>query len=162
MLTIVIADSRGRHLDVYVEHDDIRVSFQSGAKLVNLAFKALEIINQHSPDILLIMAGINNTTQRNRFTGRVSLISNNAPSIVSHLIQQLNQAKSIILASYPEVKVVFGGIIGIHISIYNRRRAVSPLQPVVDDAMTFINAYIRQMNEDSGAPHPRLTAKVHT
>lgn len=161
-MTIVVADSRGRHLDMYVDHDDIKVSFQSGARLVNLAWKAVEIIDAHKPDIILLMGGINDVTIRNKYTGRVRLISTSATIIVSHLMQQINQAKSIILASHPEVRVVIGGIMGIHISTYNRRHLTSPLQPVIDHAMISVNAYIKQLNEDAGLPHPRLTSKLYT
>lgn len=112
MLIIVIADSRGRHLDIYVDHKDIKVTFESGARLLTLARMALEIIDVHRPDTVLIMAWINDLTCRNRFTGRVRLLSTNPSVLASHLIQRLNQAKSIILASHPEIKIVFGGIMG--------------------------------------------------
>lgn len=162
MLTIVIADSRGRHLDMYVDHDDIKISFQSGARLMTVAHKALEIINRFHPDIILLMAGVNDMTVRNKYTGRVSLISTSPTTIVNHVLQQINLAKSLILGSFPDVKVIIGGIIGLSIHTYNRRPNTSPLQSVVDDAVTALNAQIRQINEDSGVPHPRLTSKVHT
>lgn len=149
-------------MDMYLDHDDIKVSFHSGAGLIGVARKAMEIIEMHRPDTLLIMAGINDITVRNRYTGRVRLISTSANVIVSHMIQLINQAKSMILNTYPDIKVIFGGILGIDIGTYNRRHNISPIQTVVDDAITSLNAYIRQVNEDSGFPHPRLTSKVHT
>lgn len=162
MLTIVVADSRGRHLDMYLDHDDIKVSFQSGATIIDVARKALDIIDLHRPDVVLLMAGINDLTFRNRFTRRVRLISTSSASLSNHLIEQINHAKSLILSSFPHIKIAIGGIIGMEISTYNRRHGVSAVQCVMDDAITSVNAYIRQLNLDSSIPHPRLTSKVHT
>lgn len=108
------------------------------------------------------MAGINDITSRNRHTGRVSLISNCTPVLIYHLITMINQAKSVILSTYPDIKLVMSGIVGIELNTYNRRLGTSPLQITVDNAITAVNSYIRQLNHDSEVPHPRLTTKIHT
>lgn len=161
MLTIVIADSRGRNLDVWIENEEILVSFKPGAKLMDVALSALEIIPIHKPDVILLMAGINDLTILNKYTRKVRLISNSSSSMVSFMIEQINRVKSIILGSFPDVKVAVGGIIGISLNAYNRLPGTSRLQPIIDEAIIGINAYIHQMNSDSGLPHPRLTTKVH-
>lgn len=145
-----------------LDHEDILVSFHSGATLHLIALRVLDIIARHSPDVVLIMAGIKDITNRNRFTGRVSLISNSTSIIINHLINMINHAKSVILSTYPDVKLVIGGIAGIDLNAYNRRLGTSPMQIVVDNAITAVNSYIRQLNHDSQVPHPRLTSKIHT
>lgn len=162
MLTIVICDSRGRHLDMMLDHDEILVSFHSGANLHFIAQRAIDIIGRYRPDVILILAGINDITILNRITRRVSLISTSTGVIIDHLITRINQAKSMISAVSPTTKVVIGGILGINLNVYNRRLGVSPLQHVVDNAITAVNSYIRQLNHDSEVPHPRITSKVHT
>lgn len=162
MLTIVVADSRGRHLDMVLDHEEILVSFLSGATLHTVALRAIDIISRYHPDIILVMAGINDITIRNRYTGRVSLISNTTSVIIDHLVNRINQAKSMIASASPTIKIVIGGIAGINLNAYNRRLGTSPLQTVVDNAITAVNSYIRQLNHDSEVPHPRLTSKVHT
>lgn len=161
MLLIVITDSRGRNLDAWIENEQILVSFKSGAKLFDVALAALDIIPRHKPDMVLLMAGINDITIMNRHTRRVSLISNFSSTIINHVVGEINRAKSLIINNFPDVKVAVGGIIGICLNVYNRYPGTSRLQPVVDEAITGINAYIHQMNSDSGLPHPRLTSKVH-
>lgn len=162
MLTIVICDSRGRHLDMMLDHEDILVSFHSGATLHFVAMRAIDIIARYSPDIILIMAGINDITVLNRHTRRISLISTSTGVVINHLISRINQAKSLIAAASPSTKIVIGGITGVNLNVYNRCLGVSPLQPVVDNVITAVNSYIHQLNHDSQVPHPRLTSKVHT
>lgn len=110
--------------------------------------------------MVLLMAGINDITVLNKHTRRVRLISTSSSVILSHVIGEINRAKSLILNAFPDVKIAVGGIIGISLNTYNRYPGISRLQPVVDEAITGINAYIHQMNTDSGLPHPRLTSKV--
>lgn len=162
MLTIVIADSRGRHLDMWVDNEEILISFHPGARLIDVAREALHIVPRFSPDIILLMAGINDTTIMDRRTRQVRLISISRAVIIQHLICQINQAKHIITSAFPNVKVAIGGIIGLELNTYNRRSGISRWQYVIDDAITAINSYIRQLNQDSNLPHPRLTTKVHT
>lgn len=162
MLTIVVTDSRGRHLDTVLDHEDILVSSHSGATLYTVTMRAIEIIHRYRPDVILIMAGINDITILNRHTRRVRLISTSTSVIISHLISEINRAKSLIAATSPSTKIVIGGIAGFDINVYNRRLGISPLQSVVDNAITATNSYIRQLNADSQVPHPRLTSKIHT
>lgn len=162
MLTIVVADSQGRYLDTMVDDENILISFHSGATLTDVAAHAINIIGRHQPDLILLLAGINDITMLNRTTRQVALISTSRGVIIDHLIRRINLAKSMILSQYPHVKVAIGGILGIDLNTYNRRHGTSPLQHIVDDVITAINAYIRQVNHDAGLPHPRLTTKLHT
>lgn len=160
MLTIIVADSHGRYLDTLIDDENILVSFHSGANLLQIANKAIDIISRFRPQTVVLMAGINDITVLSQRTRKVSLISNSCALIINHLIGKINQAKYRIHMSHPDTDIVFGGIMGIDVNKYNRIRGTSPVQWVVDDAITVINAYIRQMNTDSGLPHPRLTSKV--
>lgn len=162
MLTIVITDSRGRYLDTIINDEHILVSVHSGARLRHVAQKALEIIPRFRPHVILLMAGINDITRRNRWTRRVHLINNSPSILIDHLIYELNHAKCLIQGPFPTVKVVLGGIIGMSLNAYNHLPGISPWQWVIDDTITAINSYIRQVNHDSNVPHPRLISKVHT
>lgn len=162
MLTIVLADSRGRNLDTFIDDENILVAFYSGATLSIIADRALEVIQRHRPDLIVIMAGINDLTCLNRHTRRVSLVFNDTRALSNLLITNINHAKSRIVSAYPDVKVAIGGIIGIELNRYNHRQGISSQQWIIDDAITAVNAFVRQANTDAGLPHPRLTSKVHT
>lgn len=162
MLTIVITDSRGRALDSFLDNEDILVSAHSGATLFQLASRAVDIINKHQPDIILLMGGINNLTILNRQTRRVSLISTSRGTLISHLIQKINEAKAVILGAHPNIKLIVGGIAGLSLNTYNRIPGESPHQWLIDDSITAVNTYIRQMNRDADVPNPRLVSKIHT
>lgn len=161
MLTIVVADSRGRYLDTWVDNEEILISFHSGAKLYDVAQEAIRIIPRFNPDIIVLMAGINDMTVLDRQTRQVHLKSTSRSYLIHHLIKEINQAKSAILAMFPNVIVTIGGIMGLEVNTYNRRCGTSPWQFVVDDTIIAVNSYIRQVNRDSGIPHPRLTSKIH-
>lgn len=162
MLTIVVCDSRGRYLDTMIDREDILVSYHSGATLHKVALEAINIMTRFKPDTLLIMAGINDMTIMDRVTRKVRPVSLSVEVLVNHVTTRINQAKSMILSSNPNVNIVVGGIIGIDLNCYNGRMGVSPVQNIVDNAIIAINANIRQINIDSGLPYPRLTSKVHT
>lgn len=162
MLTIVVTDSRGRNLDTWVDNEEVLISFHSGARLLDVAHQALNIISRFRPDVILLMAGVNDMTYIDRISRKVKLVTTSRGLMIQHLINQINQAKSLITTSFPKVKVAIGGIIGIELNMYNRVQGISPWQYVVNDAITAINSYIRQLNRDSNLPTPRLTSKVHT
>lgn len=129
---------------------------------MDIALEALHIIPRFNPDVIVLIAGINDITVMDRRTRRVRLISTSCATIINHLISQINRAKSLILANYAEVKIAVGGIIGIEINTYNRLHGISQFQPIVEGVIMAINCYIRQMNLDSSLPHPQLTSKVHS
>lgn len=162
MLTIVVCDSRGRYLDSMVDREDSLDSYHSGGTLHRVALEAIDIMARFNPDTLLIMAGINDMTIMDRTTRKVRPISLSVEVLINHVTSRVNQAKSLILTSYPNVNIVVRGILGINLNCYNGRVGVSPVQNIVDNAIIAINANIRQMNVDSGLPYPRLTSKVHT
>lgn len=124
MLTIAVCDSRGRYLDTWVDNENILVSFHSGAKLNDVAHEAPKIIPRFKPDIIVLMAGVNDLTVLDRRTRQVRLISTSRSVMIHHLITQINWAKASILALYPNIKVAIGGILGIEINTYNRMRGI--------------------------------------
>lgn len=161
MLTIIIPDSRGCYLDTIIDDERILVSVHSGVKLRHVANQALEIFPRFRPHVILLMAGINDIRCCNRCTRQDHWINNSPSALIDHLTLELNHAKSLILGTYPEVKVALGGIIGMSLNTYNRLPGVSPVQWVIDETITAVNSNIRQVNHDSSVPHPRLILKVH-
>lgn len=111
-----------------IDDENILVSFHSGATLQRVAAKACDIIARFRPQTIVLMAGINDITVRNRRTRKVSLISNSRAVIISYLIRKINQAKYYIRARNPDTNVVIGGIIGLDINAYNHVPGTSPVQ----------------------------------
>lgn len=161
MLTIIVSDSRGRYLDTLIDDENILVSFHSGANLSRVAIEAVNIIRRFNPNTIVLMAGINDITRLNRRTRKISLFSSSRSVIIHHLISCINQAKYYIHSHFPNVNNIIGRIIGVSINTYNRVRGISPVQWVVDDVITAVNSYIRQLNTDSGLPHPRHGLRKH-
>lgn len=108
-----------------MDNEEVLISFQSGAKLIDVTGEALRIIPRFRPDVILLMAGLNDITTLNRRTRKVRLISTSCAFMIQHLISQINQAKHIITSAFPKVRVAIGGIIGLDLNIYNKWHGVS-------------------------------------
>lgn len=112
MLTIIIADSRGRNLDAYLDDENILVTFYSGAILAYIAERAIDVITRFQPDMIVVMAGINDITILNRTSCRVRLAANNSSILFNLLTDNINHAKRRILSVLRDVKIAFGASLG--------------------------------------------------
>lgn len=85
-LLLVFTDSRGRNLDVYMEHPSILIKSYSGATLINIITHAESIIHKYRPKCVLFIGGTCDLTVLNRHTRQVSLRYDNVGDLLEHMI----------------------------------------------------------------------------
>lgn len=160
-LLLVFTDSRGRDLDVYMEHPKILIKSFSGATLSRIIALAEPIIYRHRPTCVLFIGGTCDLTTINRLTRRVSLRHDNVGDLLEYMISIFREARTVVVQKFPDIKVAFGGLCGIDINRYNGLSTFSNLQPVIDDTVHLLNFHIKTDNIQHGLVHPTLTSRVH-
>lgn len=163
-LTLVFADSRGTRLGpqfdcLHVE--GILVYSFPGAKLTEVVLRSMAYIYQHRPSQVIYLAGINDLTMMNMITRRISLRFRIQDEFLEHLTVILRSARDLIGNKFPNMRVLFGGIIGTDIGRYNLSSAVSPYQDQLNDTIIAANHLIRLDNLSAGMRHVYFTSKVH-
>lgn len=160
-LLLVFTDSRGRDLDVYLEHSHILTKAFSGATLHSIISRAEPIIHAYQPACVLFIGGTCDLTTMNRTTRQVTLRYDTIGDLLEHMINVFREARSTVIHKFPGTKIAFGGLCGIDINRYNGFTDFSPLQPVIDDTVHLLNFHIKTDNIQHGLVHPTLTSRVH-
>lgn len=81
------------------------------------AHRASEIIQSSvSPTTILIAAGINDMTYKDRKTKTTYLRVNDAFDLANSVIRQILMARNMLIRRHPGVKLAFGGINGIQLN----------------------------------------------
>lgn len=158
---LIFADSRGRKLSQHLAMYGISVYFYPGAKLLDVFNYSCPIIRRLKPSAVLYMAGINDLTllQRNPFL--VSFRYASAQEMISAIIPSITSIRSDLHSEFPELTVMFSGIIGMNLNHYNALPGFHQHQWSFNEAIIEINRLIAANNTSAGAPHPHLTSKVH-
>lgn len=157
--TLVIFDSRGRR--VLIDDPSIICCVYPGASLLSVGTKIEEMLSRYNPTTCLIMVGVNDLTDLNPTTRKVSVTMGDPFSLANRVISKILALRSRLLNYWPGVKIIFAGITGIDLNRYNRCTGISGTQWIIDDCIMQINSFIRLMNRNNGWYHPRLTSKVH-
>lgn len=141
---------------------DIVCRVYPGATLESILPKLYGLIDRIHPISCLIAVGVNNMTQIDRTHRYVWPRMNDPFHLANYVIRKILMIRRRLLNSYPDLRLVFGGINGVDLHKFNRLPGVSPMQYVIDDCITQVNCYIRVLNWQNGSYHPRLTSKIHT
>lgn len=132
-----------------------------GAKLTEVIFRSIASIYQHRPRQVIYLAGINDLTTMNPFTRKISLRFRIQDEFLEHLNVILRSARDLLGNEFPDMRVLFGGIIGTDIGRYNLGSVVSPYQVQLDETVIAANRIIRLNNLAAGVRHEYFTSKVH-
>lgn len=160
-LLLVFTDSRGKNLDVYIDHCDILVKAFKGATLAQIITYAEPIIHRLKPTCVLFIGGTCDLTILNRTTRMISLKYSTFDELLSHMLEVLKEARELTNAKFPAMKITFGGLCGIELYRYNGLPTTSHLQPIIDDTIHLLNYFIKTDNVACGIVHPTLTSIVH-
>lgn len=160
-LLVVFTDSRGKDLDVYLEHPNILIKLFSGATLSNIISCAESIIIRLRPAAVMFIGVTCDLTILNRATRKISLRYDSIGDLLEYMINVFREARLSVRQKFPQIKVAFGGLCGIDLNQYNGLQSFSELQPVIDDTVHLLNYHIKTDNIQHGMVHPTLTSRIH-
>lgn len=160
-LTLVFTDSRGKCLDAYLDHDNIKVKFFKGAGILQLVDLADQYICSFKPTCVLFIGGICDMTYKDTTAQDVKLRFTSYYPLLNHLSEKFSTARSLVSTRYPSLKVAFGGLCGMDLNRYNGLLGRSYYQSVIDMVIVAINLQIEEDNIANRLIHPTLTRKIH-
>lgn len=163
--TIVFADSRGSFLGSMISdlfpNKDITVYSYPGARLSKLVMKSVEVIYAKKPSLVIYLGGVNDLTQLDRRTRRVSLRYPTTSKFKALLSTVMMSARSLFALEFPNLVITFGGLIGLDMSRYNELPCSEEDQRFINNTVIEANRMIRIYNRLEGAPHVYFSSKVH-
>lgn len=138
-LTLVFTDSRGKCLDTYIDHDNIKVKYYKGVGLLQLIDLADHFIRYLNPTCVLFIAGICDLTFKDRLRRKIRLRYDNFYDMFHHLSEQFTQARLTTDSRYPHLMVAYGGVCGMDLNRYNREPGFSIHQRLIDRVIVAID-----------------------
>lgn len=163
-LSLIITDSRGVPLgDMLrdISTMDYHVASFPGATLSRLVCKAPDLIYRLKPNTVIFLGGINDLTMLDRSTKTVTLRFSTPEIYIKHISDTILAAGILFYREFPDINFVFGGLIGIDISTYNKCPCDPAAQELVNRSIIGVNRKIKELNEAAGVPHVYFSAKVH-
>lgn len=156
-----ICDSRGTRLGSQLYEANILVFSFPGAKLTEVVLRSVAHIYQHRPAQVIYLAGINDLTTMNMVTRKISLRFRVQNEFLEHLSLILRSARDLLGNEFPDMRVLFAGIIGVDVGRYNHSSVIAPHQDQLNETVIAANRLIRQDNVAAGMRHVYFTSKVH-
>lgn len=158
---VIICDSRGRHLQEYIQSASIKVLFYSGANLDALLRMSHSRCLGLNPRYILIHGGICNMSTKDRRTGQIRLVFEDHDELLGHMCAVFTAAWIKAREMYPQCQVIMSGLCGMDINKYNGLPGYHSHQSVVNRVIEQLNHHIVDLNFRAGAYQPKLTTKVH-
>ena len=153
----LLADSRGRHLDTYIDHElsvlelsniKVTVRFSPGARLDRIFYDAETHLRDFKYDMIILLGGVNHLTMLSKNKTVIPIFSDLTwfKNAISHLGHRL----------------VICQLTGIDLNRYNHTTGqFSAQQNVLNEGVVLVNRVIVNMNEESGLVGPWLQNTIH-
>ena len=182
MKSLIITDSRGTGISHIIakniETDNVTVSVHRGAGLQQAARRALPTFRTLNPEIVIIMAGICNITEKNKRTSEIHLRHRTVTDTVIAVMDSVRAAHNIIREQDQKCTVSIATIPGLDLSDYNNKRrkymtdeeyrkycktskTPHPDQETLNEAILEINRRITRYNENNRIPTTWIAGIIH-
>lgn len=103
----------------------------------------------------------NAQSDMNRNTRVISPRLSYFPDLCAYMINTFKEARRLVDERFPGTMILFGGLCGVNLNMYNGLPFYNPLQSVIDQTIDVLNYAIKADNINHGLIHPVLTRKVH-
>lgn len=121
-------------------------------------------IKRWQPDQIYLMAGINNITQLNRETRKVSLMSVEKEKIVQHFEDEMNFSYTLLRKiTKQKTKIIFAPVTGMDLEKYNKADTgtMEESQKILNDTIIDINNSIITWNSNHSCKTPWTHGIIH-
>ena len=183
MEVLVVADSRGRGLELMLEKElperKVKVLTLGGAGSELAALRALSTIKTSRPDMIILMTGICDLTWRDKRSQCTSLRSGKIADCVENVMGPLRAAYEIMTTEGgPNTPISIATVTGLDLADYNFRgrrqmtgdeyrkysegnKTKHGLQETLNMAMVEINRRITALNKEHGVPTTWISTVIH-
>ena len=167
---LLIIDSRGRNIEPLLDHFIIllgadakfSVLMKVGARIHELVYVALHLLQSHSFDMIFFMGGVNNLSCKH--SRCITPTYTDVPNLVDHMFDNFTWAYYKLKPHCK--KVVLCHLIGLNFAMYNQFKwsqccQYPDEQSVVNEGVILVNQAITMMNQDNGVVAPWTQDTVH-
>lgn len=159
--SLVIIREQHHFCTIFSKSCDNTVHAYPGARLAKLILKSVQVIYASKPKLVVYLGGVNDLTQIDATTRRVSLRFPNTSKFIALLSTAMTSPRSLLGLEFPGLVITFGGIIGLDMSRYNGYPCSMEDQAMINSTVIEANKMIRIYNRLEGAPHVYFSSKVH-
>ena len=162
----ILADSRGEFLQKYIVSPPgyhLKISSFKGATLPRLQVKAKDMLQSRNCVAVIIMGGICSITRKDDLTHQIYLPNKTAGTIYTettnlildllHGLDCLNTGKPVVMATIMGADLTKANGLG-------RQRRKHLQQDVLDESVTRINRFIRDLNLKRGNETPSIASAI--
>ena len=181
MKSLVIADSRGAHMETLLNNTadigNIHVSVNPGSGLTRSAERTKQWIVNNKPDLIIIMSGICDITSKDNISKTIRLKYNTVAEVTETVMRSIRQTYDLI-QHIGEFTVSFSTITGLELADTNNKdrrkmtdneyrhhsthtKLTHPQQKTLDEAVIEINRRITAFNETNNTPTTWMAEIVH-
>ena len=162
---IFFFDSRGFNLErelniINTERKPVEPFFFNGATIKNLVHEAINYGRTRPFDLMFVVGGICNITDKDRNTGKISFILDTPEKLSNHIINIMEDEDKRFKKELPASKLIFCRMVGANLENVLKRQAETE-QLVMDEAIYQINEYIFRKNIDKELWAPDMATPVH-
>lgn len=169
---LIVADSRGRHLETELQFELTNFNFQlvwvKGLRFCNTAQNISPLVHRYKPKLIYLLNGICDVTYVRTRNPRMVAMRDPCPmNTTMNYLAAADQLHSELYSMSSkighQIMVIFSTQTGVNLSHYNGypEELISPEQSAMNQAMAMINRRIFAMNKSMGIVTPYLSSAVH-
>lgn len=170
---LIIADSRGRYLEHYIEntfiHLNAKIIWKGGLSLHNTFSFAREAVLLYRPNLIYVLTGLCDLTylrsiEPRQVALRYESIQGTVYSYMTKVDLVHSQLYSLRRLTGVDPMIVFPTQTGMDMGVYSGfpDDLVHPHQHVLDNALVLINKHITTMNRSMRITTPFLASQIHS
>lgn len=182
MLTLIIADSRGRDLQNIMHKQspdlNIKVLVHPGSGYELATLRSIPAIRAELPKLIIVLCGICDLTWKNKTTKRVGLRHSNSMDNVTHVLEALRSSHELLRAE-GDFKISYATVTGLDLTDYNyvnrrhmtleqyldyctHQKITHPDQRILDQSILAINKKIVVFNKSNRTKTAWIAGLVHS
>ena len=131
-----------------------------GAGLIEVIEKADIYLKSYPFDVVYIVAGVNDITNKNKATGTISFLWKTEDALANYLIETRRHSYEHLKKDHPGAGIIFCPIIGLDLHRVVQG-STTDSQRIVDNAVWRSNIELNKMRDVFGFCFPFLAAPVH-
>ena len=131
-----------------------------GAGMIEVVEKADLYLRSYPFDVAYIVAGVNDITNKDRKTGRISFLWKTEDALADYLIETRKDSYKLLQEGHPGAGIVFCPLVGLDLQ-KSIPSATPTQQKMVDNAVWRTNIDLCKMRDQHNFYFPFLAAPVH-
>ena len=138
----------------------VHVEQYKGAGLLEVVEKADSFLRAYPFDVVYIIAGVNDITNKNRTTGHITFLWKTEDALANYLIATRQNSFEQLSRGHPGAKIIFCPLVGLDLHRVVQGSTVTQ-QLVVDNAVWRTNISLNKMRNEHSFCFPFLASPVH-